>query len=382
MKKGRWMMSEMKIRSGNELVVEGAIAAGCKFFGGYPITPSSEIAEGMARELPKVDGLFIQMEDELAAMGAVIGASLGGKKVLTATSGPGFSLKQENLGVAMIAEVPVVIVNVMRGGPSTGLPTRGAQGDVMQARWGTHGDHPVIALAPAFPEEVFTTTIEAFNMAEKYMTPVILLLDEIVGHSHEPVVLPKEGEYEIINRKYPDKVEDLAIYKREMGEPPLRPDFFMGYPIHVESLEHSDQGYPNTVPENVEIQQKRRLIKIEKHKNEIIKYKTHYTDDAELIIFAFGSMARSALEAIKLLREEGVKIGLFQPITIWPFPEEQLKEVVKGRDTLVVELNWGQLVYEVERVLKNNKVHSLLKMTGMAITPNEIIDKIKEIKNA
>ncbi len=376
-------MSNVKIRSGNELVVEGAIAAGCNFFAGYPITPSSEIAEGMSRELPKVDGIFIQMEDELASIGAVIGASLGGKKVMTATSGPGFSLKQENLGVALIAEVPVVVVNVMRGGPSTGLPTRGAQGDVMQARWGTHGDHPVIALAPAFPREVFLTTIDAFNLAEKFMTPVILLLDELVGHSHEPVEIPKPDEYEIINRKYPEKLETLEIYKREMGEPPLRPDFFMGYPIHIESLEHNDYGYPTTNPEIVEVQQKRRLAKIEMHKNEIIKYKTYYTEDAELIIFAFGSMARSALEAIEILRREGgPKIGLFQPITIWPFPEDQLREVVGERDTLVVELNWGQLVYEVERVLKNNKIHSLLKMTGMPIRPDEIIQKIKEIKNA
>ncbi len=376
-------MNNVKIRSGNELVVEGAIAAGCNFFAGYPITPSSEIAEGMSRELPKVHGIFIQMEDELASIGAVIGASLGGKKVMTATSGPGFSLKQENLGVALIAEVPLVIVNVMRGGPSTGLPTRGAQGDVMQARWGTHGDHPVIALAPAFPKEVFLTTIDAFNLAEKFMTPVILLLDELVGHSHEPVELPGPDEYEIVNRKYPEKLETLEIYKREMGKPPLRPDFFMGYPIHIESLEHNDYGYPTTNPEIVEVQQRRRLEKIERHKDEIIRYKTHYTDDAELVIFAFGSMARSALEAIETLRKEGgPKIGLFQPITIWPFPEEQLKKAVGEKDVLVVELNWGQLVYEVERVLKTNKIHSLLKMTGMPIRPDEIIEKIKEIKNA
>ncbi len=375
-------MSEVKILSGNELVVKGAIAAGCRFYGGYPITPSSEIAEGMARELPKVGGVFIQMEDELASMGAVIGASLAGKKVLTATSGPGFSLKQENLGVALIGEIPVVVVNVMRGGPSTGLPTRGSQSDVMQARWGTHGDHPVIALAPAFPKEIFLTTIDAFNLAEKFMTPVILLLDEIIGHSHEPVELPDESEYEVVNRRYPEKLDDLNIYHREYGEPPLRPDFFMGYPIHVDSLEHNDYGCPTTIPEIVEKQQKLRLLKIEKHKNEIIKYRTHYTEDAEILIFAFGSMTRSSLEAIEMLREEGIKAGLFQPITIWPFPEGQLKNVAENVEkVLVVELNWGQLVYEVDRVLCKcgKEIHSLHKMTGMAITPNEIVAKVKEI---
>jgi len=375
-------MGKKTILSGNEIVVKAAIAAKCNFFAGYPITPSSEIAEGMAKELPANEGIFIQMEDELAAMGAVIGASLGGKKVLTATSGPGFSLKQENLGVGKIAEVPVVIVNVMRGGPSTGLPTRASQSDVMQAKWGTHGDHPTIALAPAFPIEVFLATIDSFNLAEKYMTPVILLLDENIGHLHEPIEIPDEDEYEIFNRKYPDKMEDLRIYKRKMGKPPLRPDFFMGYPIHIESLEHNDFGYPEFTPEIVEIQQKRRLEKIEQNKDDIIKFKTFKTDDAEILIFAFGSSARSSMEAVKKLRSQGIKAGLFQPLTIWPFPEKQLIQVAKNKDILVVEMNWGQIVNEVERVLKKNKVISLAKMTGMAIPPEEIINTIKEINNA
>ena len=376
-------MSKARLMQGNEACAEGAIAAGVRFFAGYPITPSTEVAETMAKLLPRVGGKFVQMEDEIASIGAIIGASLSGKKVLTATSGPGFSLKQENLGAAMMAEVPLVILNVMRGGPSTGLPTRPAQSDVMQARWGTHGDHPVIVLTPAFPKEIFLSTVEAFNLSERFMTPVILLLDEVIAHAHEPLAVPEPTEYEVVNRKYPEKLDSLEIYKREMGEPPIRPDFFMGLPIHIDSLEHSDYGTPTTHPEVVELHQRRRLAKVEKYKDEIIKVKTYEEEDAEILIFAYGSMARASLDAVRELRKMGIKAGLFQPLTLWPFPEKALEKAAQGKKKiLVVEMNWGQMIYEVERVLKDRNIEGLLRMNGYAITPVEIINRVKELTHA
>lgn len=322
------------------------------------------------------------MEDEIASMGAVIGASLCGLKSMTATSGPGFSLKQEHIGMACIAEVPCVIVNVMRGGPSTGLPTKPSQGDVMQARWGTHGDHYLIVVAPTFPSEVYLTTITTFNLSEKFRTPVIILLDEVLAHSHEVVEIPDPSEYEVIDRKLPsNEVKNLKIYEREMGKPPVYPNFFSGWTIHIESLEHDEKGYPTTVPSKVEKLQLLRKRKIEDNLDEIILWKEHMLEDAEVMVFAFGTSGRSGLEAVNMARKEGIKAGLFQPITVWPFPEKALKEKFKRiKKVIVVEMNLGQIIYEVERVADDSvMVKGVLKMDGTPVSPFEVLSKIKEV---
>ncbi|MEW6456739.1 MAG: 2-oxoacid:acceptor oxidoreductase subunit alpha [Acidobacteriota bacterium] len=375
-------MPRREILQGNWIVAEAAIAAGCRFYAGYPITPSSELAARIAEKLPHMGGVFIQMEDEIASMGAIIGASCCGVKSMTATSGPGFSLKQENIGFAAMAEIPCVIVNVMRTGPSTGLPTRPSQGDVMQAKWGTHGDHPIIVLAPSFPREVYLSTIRAFNLSEKFRNPVIILLDEVLGHSFEVVDIPDSDEYEIMDRERPPRgSNEFNYYDREPGKPPVVPDFFTGYSVHIESLEHDDRGMPTNAAENVKKQQFLRLAKIEKNLDEILEWKEHYLDDAEIMIFAFGTSARASLEAIKELREEGIKIGLFQPITIWPFPERPLaKKLEKIKKVLVVEMNMGQIIYEVERTASDDvRIDGLFKVDGTSITPIEIINKVKEL---
>lgn len=375
-------MRKKVILPGNYVVAEAAIAAGCRFYAGYPITPSSELAARMSELLPEVGGVFIQMEDEIASMGAVIGASLCGLKSMTATSGPGFSLKQEHIGMACIAEVPCVIVNVMRGGPSTGLPTKPSQGDVMQARWGTHGDHYLIVVAPTFPSEVYLTTITTFNLSEKFRTPVIILLDEVLAHSHEVVEIPDPSEYEVIDRKLPsNEVKNLKIYEREMGKPPVYPNFFSGWTIHIESLEHDEKGYPTTVPSKVEKLQLLRKRKIEDNLDEIILWKEHMLEDAEVMVFAFGTSGRSGLEAVNMARKEGIKAGLFQPITVWPFPEKALKEKFKRiKKVIVVEMNLGQIIYEVERVADDSvMVKGVLKMDGTPVSPFEVLSKIKEV---
>ncbi len=375
-------MGKKVILPGNYTIAEAAVAAGCRFYAGYPITPSSELAARMSELLPEVGGVFIQMEDEIASMGAVIGASLAGLKSLTATSGPGFSLKQEHIGMACIAEVPCVIVNVMRGGPSTGLPTKPSQGDVMQARWGTHGDHYLIVLAPTFPNELYLTTIDAFNLSEKFRTPVIILIDEVLAHSHEVVEIPDPSEYTIVNRELPsNEKKEIKIYEREMGKPPVYPNFFSGWTIHIESLEHDEKGYPTTVPSKVEKLQLLRKRKIEDNLDEIIFWKEHMLEDAEVMVFAFGTSGRSGLEAVKMARKEGIKAGLFQPITIWPFPEKVLKEKFKKiKKVIVVEMNLGQIIYEVERISDDSvNVEGVLKMDGTPVSPLQVLSKIKEV---
>ncbi len=368
------------VMPGNETVAHAAIAAGCRFYAGYPITPSSELAAEMSKLLPRVGGKFIQMEDEIASMAAAIGASVAGMKSMTATSGPGFSLKQEHIGLACMMEVPVVIVNVMRGGPSTGLPTHPAQGDVMQARWGTHGDHPIIVLAPAFPTEIYMETIRAFNLAERYRNPVILLLDEILAHTYEVVEVPEEDEITLEERKLPpsglDRL-DFYTYERHEGDPPLLPNFFQGYNFHFESLAHDEMGFPTTDPEKVAYLSHLREAKIEKHKEKIWKNESYLVEDAELVVFAYGSVARAAKEAIDRLRAEGEKVGLFRPITLWPFPDKPLKRAVGKKKVLVAEMNLGQMVYEVERVLRRD-VATLLKADGTPISPVEFTEKLRE----
>ena len=377
-------MAEKKIKlmQGNEACVEGAIAAGMKIYAGYPITPSTEIAELSAAMLPKVGGKFIQMEDEIASISAIIGASLTGAKSMTATSGPGFSLKQEGIGYAVISEVPCVIVNVQRGGPSTGLPTSPAQGDIMQARWGTHGDHSIIALYPSTVKEIYTTTIKAFNLAEKYRTPVMLLMDEVIGHMREKIEIPDADEIEIYNRKKPSvKPEEYLPYKMKEGDiVPEMASFGEGYRFHVTGLIHSETGFPTSNPKLSEELVNRLVNKIEDNVDDIVEYEEYMLDDAEEVIIAYGSTARSAKSAVDALREEGIKIGLFRPITIWPVAQKQIEAIAKKVKRIsVIEMNTGQYYLEISRIANQfTKVDKYGRINGELITPEEIISFVKE----
>lgn len=366
---------------GNQACALAAVAAGCRFFAGYPITPSSEIAEHMAHELPKVDGVFIQMEDEIGSLAAVIGASMGGSKAMTATSGPGFSLMQENIGYASAAEVPCVIINVMRGGPSTGMPTRPAQGDLMQARWGTHGDHPIIALAPASVQEIYSQTIRAFNLAETYRVPVIVLYDQIIAQLVESIALPAPESVVQSNRKWVkgDETDFRPYAETEDLIPPMaRPGG--GFRVHVTGLTHAEDGFPTQKPDIVDRAMHRLLAKIERHRDAIEACEFVGAEDADHLILACGITARAARRATQELRREGIKAGLFRPITLWPFPERALREAAeRARYVLVAELNAGQLVLEAERLVGKEKVVGMTKLDGEPITPGEIIARVKEL---
>ncbi|MFQ5409811.1 MAG: 2-oxoacid:acceptor oxidoreductase subunit alpha [Anaerolineales bacterium] len=366
-------MTTIRSMSGNHVIAEAAIAAGCRFFAGYPITPSSEVAAAMARELPRVGGVFLQLEDEIAAMGAIIGAGLTGAKVMTATSGPGFSLKQENLGFACMAEVPCVVVNVMRGGPSTGLPTLPAQGDVMQARWGTHGDHPIIALYPADLTEMYHQTVRAFNLAEKYRTPVILLSDELLGHMSERVEIP--DTVSTVERRRPEvPPAEYRPYDVHAAIVPPMADFFTGYRYHVTGLTHDETGFPTEDPDLAEAQLRRLMRKISANEADILAWEEDGLEDADVVIFAYGVAARLARAAIAELRAAGVKVALFRPVTIWPFPGAALQQAVAGaRALFVVELNMGQMVREVERVIHDIPIVGIHKASGQPIAPSEIV---------
>lgn len=375
------MNSRTYMMQGNAAVAEGAIDAGCRFYAGYPITPSSEIAEILSKKLPEHGGKFIQMEDEISAMGAVIGASLGGVKSLTATSGPGFSLKQENIGYASLTEVPVVIVNVMRGGPSTGLPTLPSQGDVMQARWGTHGDHPIIVLTPASVRETYDMTVRAFNMSEKYRVPVILLLDEIIGHVHEKVSLPQPHELKIINRKKPNvPPEEYIPYKIDDSLIPPMANFGDGYRYHVTGLVHDETGFPTNQTDKIENMFNRLFSKLDKYENEIIDYEETQIEDAEILIVTYGSSARSSRNALRIARDEGIPVGMFRIKTMWPFPTGRLSELGKKVPNIIVpELNLGQIAHEVEHAVQGKaNVIKVNKISGDPIHPKEIVMKIKE----
>ncbi len=379
------MAKKVALLQGNQACAMGAIYAGCKFFGGYPITPSTEVAEAMSEELPKVGGHFIQMEDEIGAMAAIIGASLTGAKSLTATSGPGVSLKQENIGYACIAEVPCVIVNVMRGGPSTGMPTGPGQSDVMQARWGTHGDHAAIAVCPDSCQEIFTETVRAFNLAEKYRMPVQVLFDEIVGHMRERIEFPEPGDLEVIDRAQPTvPPEEYKPYdaKSLTDVPPLA-SFGSEYRYHVTGLNKANDGFPTTKPDLVEFEERRQLAKVEnpEARADIESNEEFKLDDAEVVILAYGSSARSARYAVNELRDQGIKAGLFRPITIWPFPEKRVAELGKQAKGIVVpEMNLGQMIFEVERIVKNDcALAGVNRVDGDPITPTQIIDQVKEV---
>jgi len=370
-----------KLMQGNEACAEGAIVAGCRFFAGYPITPASEIAEGLSVRLPQVDGTFIQMEDEIASMGAIIGASLAGAKSMTATSGPGFSLMQENLGYACITEVPCVVVNVMRGGPSTGLPTNPSQGDVMQARWGTHGDHSIIVLSASSVLECFTMTVKAFNFSERYRTPVILLLDEVVAHMREKVILPKPSEVEVIDRVKPSVPPEwyLPYEDTSFGVPPMG-IFGEGYRYHVTGLTHDIRGFPTLRQDEIEPFLARLFRKISSHSDDIRLVEHFMTVDAEIVIIAYGCVARSARRAVLEARSQGLKVGMLKLITLWPFPRSYIELLIKaGKTLLVPEMNMGQISREVKRVNEGmSQILTLNKIDGTIISPKEILAKMKE----
>jgi 2-oxoglutarate ferredoxin oxidoreductase subunit alpha len=366
---------------GNEAIVEGAIRAGCRFFAGYPITPATEIGEILSIKLPQFGGIFIQMEDEIASLGAVIGASLGGLKSMTATSGPGFSLMQENLGFACVAEIPCVIVNVMRGGPSTGLPTSPSQGDVMQSRWGTHGDHPIIVLTASTVRECYDITIKAFNLSERFRTPVILLIDELVAHMREKVIFPSDDEIEIIERPRPKVPPEWYIPYEDTasGIPPMA-DFGKGYRYHVTGLIHDVHGFPTQRPDEIGSFIKRIHRKISQHFSEIQMAEFYLTEDADVVVIAYGCVARSARRAIRDARQEGIKAGLLRLITLWPFIRSAVEKVIQNSKVLIVpEMNMGQISREVKRVNQGKaRVLTINRVDGELITPSEILDKIKE----
>lgn len=374
-------MKNIELMQGNEACVEGAIAAGMRFFAGYPITPSTEIAERAARRLPMVGGVFLQMEDEIASMAAIIGSSTVGVKSMTATSGPGFSLMQENIGYASLTETPCVIVNVQRGGPSTGLPTSPSQGDVMQARWGTHGDHPIIAISPASVSEAFSLAMRCFNLSEKYRVPVVFLMDEIVGHMREGIDVESLKETVIVNRLLPDMDDESWLPFKADDETlvPKIPPFGMGKRYHITGLTHDERGFPTSDPKKAHGLCTRLMEKISRNRSDIITYEQYELEDADIAIVCYAGTARSVRCAIKKARAEGIKAGMFRAITIWPFPEEQIEQLSnRVKHIIVAEHNYGQIIREIERIVKGKcGVHHIGKVNGTIIMPEEIVQKMR-----
>ncbi len=373
-------MSTPSFMTGNQAIAEGAIAAGCRFYAGYPITPSSDVAEALSGKLPEVGGVFIQMEDEIASMAAVIGASLGGLKSATATSGPGFSLMQENLGFAVVGEIPCVVINVQRVGPSTGLPTKVAQGDVMQARWGTHGDHPIIALYPSSAQEAFELTVRAFNLAERFRTPVVLLSDAVVAGLREKVEIPDESDIEVVDRPRPtvSPAEYQPFDYTSTDVPPLA-TFGSGYRFHVTGLLHDERGAPTEDSELVARWWDYMHGKLHDHLDEILDYDEVDVDDADVIVVAYGCTARAAAHAVSLGRDEGLRVGLLKLKTIWPFADPVVDALADRVERfLVPELNLGQIRAEVERVAAGRAaVRGIHRADGRQITPDEILEALR-----
>jgi len=366
----------IKFIQGNEACVEGALYAGLDFFAGYPITPSTEIAELLSSRLPQKGGKFIQMEDEIASMSAIIGASLTGKKVMTATSGPGFSLMQEALGYAIMTEIPCVIVNVQRGGPSTGIPTHVSQGDVNQARWGTHGDHAIVTITASNHQDVFETTVEAFNISETYRTPVVLLYDEVVGHMRERLVIPKKGELPLVERLRTSVKEGVDYHPylpREDGRLPMS-DFGGVHRYNVTGLFHDMWGFPSDNPKIVHGLLRHLVDKIQNNVNQIARYKEHYLQDAEIILISYGSSARSANHVVFSRRPRGEKLGLLELQTLWPFPYDLVREkCANAKYIVVVEMNMGQIMHEVRTAVdRPEKVFLANRIDGVFITPTDI----------
>ncbi|MBW1734037.1 MAG: 2-oxoacid:acceptor oxidoreductase subunit alpha [Deltaproteobacteria bacterium] len=373
------LSEKRRLVQGNEAIAEGALAAGCRFFAGYPITPASEISEVLSSRLPQVGGSFIQMEDEIASMGAIIGASIAGVKAMTATSGPGFSLMQENLGFACITETPCVVVNVMRGGGSTGLPTCPGQGDVMQAKWGTHGDHPIIVLAVSSVADCFEITIQAFNLSEKYRVPVVILSDEVVSHTRETVVFPSPWDMEIVDRTGPSVPPEWYVpYEDNSIGVPDMATLGEGYRYHITGLIHDERGFPTQRPEEIEAFTGRLFRKLAQGLHEIQKIKTFMMNDAEVAVIAYGSVSRAARSAVLEARDRGVRAGMLQLITLFPFPEHLVDNVLKQCSKVVVpEMNMGQIYREVQRVNQGKtRVEKYSRIDGQFITPDEILGKL------
>ena len=361
--------------TGDVACAEGALAAGCRFFAGYPITPATEIAEHLAARLPEVGGTFIQMEDEIAAMAAILGASCAGVKSMTATSGPGFSLIMENLGLGICTETPCVVVNVQRAGPSTGLPTLGAQGDMMQARWGSHGHYEIIALAPSSPQEIFYETIKAFNLSETYRLPVLIMTDEVTGHLSERVTIPEARNIKLQSRPRPKGRKDRfkPFLPGPKGVSPMA-IAGEGYGIHVTGLTHDVRGYP-VMSADAQVAMIARLTeKIRNNLDEIVRTESYRLDDAEIALVSYGVSARSSLAAVDEVRQRGIKAGLLRLITVWPFPEEQLRRLAERVKALVtVEINLGQIHLEVQRCAEGRTPTFLVGHAGGTVIPPERI---------
>jgi len=371
---------------GDHAAAEGAILAGCRFFAGYPITPATEIAEQMSTRMPQVDGVYIQMEDELASMNAILGASWGGAKSMTATSGPGFSLMMENFGLGIMLETPCVLVNVQRGGPSTGLPTLVGQQDMMQARWGSHGDYEVIALAPSSPQELFDLTIRAFNLAEKYRTPVLVMTDAEVGHMTEKVTIPPPEEVEIENRPLVRKgdvsPDHFRIYRDMGSKRSVSPMAIAGegYRIHVTGLTHDERGYPAMNASAQEWNIRRIMEKIRNHRDDIIQVEEQDLKDAEVVVVTYGISARTSLWPIEMARREGIRVGFLRLLTVWPFPEDRIRQLAKQVQAFVVpEINMGQIVNEVERCAAGQaRVFGVNRPGGEILEPDQVLGVIRK----
>lgn len=373
---------QRRLLQGNIACVQGAIYSGMRFFAGYPITPSTEVAEGSARELPKIGGRFIQMEDEIASIAAVIGASVSGLKAMTATSGPGYSLMLENIGYAFMTETPCVIVNVQRGGPSTGLPTKVSQSDTMQARWGTHGDYVAIAVAPSSVADTVTETIRAFNLAERFRTPVTILLDEVIGHMREMIPLPEPGEYPVIDRVRPTVAPDRFVpFEMTPNLVSPMPSYGQGYRYNVTGLTHDTMGFATNRSDEIQVKLDKLRDKIERYKEETVSLRTEMMDDAEVAFVAYGTVARTALQAASIAREAGVKAGVVQLYTIWPFPDDHIRQLCDRCKAIIVgELNMGQMIHEVRRVLRRDMpIHGLQRYDGEILTPMQLLQKLDEV---
>jgi 2-oxoglutarate ferredoxin oxidoreductase subunit alpha len=380
-------MTRARLIQGNEACAEGALAAGCRFFAGYPITPSTEVAEVMAARLPRLGGKFIQMEDEISGMAATIGGALAGMKSMTATSGPGYSLKVENIGFAAMCEVPCVIVNVQRSGPSTGGPTAAGQADIMQARWGSHGDFPIVAFMPYSVRDTFDLTVTAFNCSEDLRVPAVVLLDEVIGHMRERVELPEAGAFEVVDRRRPDPAvvppEAYLPYDHDAQPVPMMADFGSGYRYHVTGLHHIATGAPTNRTSDIDRLVRRLNAKMELASQRWLLYEEFMTEDADVLLIAGGSPVRPAKRAVRMAREQGIKAGLFIPRTIWPFPEARVRELAQRVGRIIVpELNLGQMALEVERLACTSKgpvpVRRVGRVDGELFTPAQIHAAIRE----
>lgn len=375
------VLSGRHFMNGDEACAEGAIAAGCRFFAGYPITPSTEIAEHLSRRLPEVGGVYLQMEDELGSMAAILGASAAGARAMTATSGPGFSLMMENIGLGMMLEIPSVVIDVMRGSPSTGLPTMPGQSDVMQARWGSHGDYGSVAYAPWSPQEMFDLTIHCFNMADRYRLPVFLLADEVVGHMVERVVIPPSDQIQLLARKRPQTPpgDPFEPYRAENTDliPPMA-HAGEGYHIHYTGLTHDERGYPDMTAETHQELVSRLVSKVRVNQEQLILTEGYDLQDAEILVIAYGCTSRSARRAVREARQQGVRAGLLRLISIWPFAEDRISELAdQAKSVIVAEMNLGQISREVERCIRR-QVKGIFHAGGAMIPPDPILQAILE----